>query len=340
MFLLSRDYKGDNGGSVQNEIPPGDTTNVSGSEKHIERWELDHFAPKPGKILGIWTLLDYTAANLTYLKNHWGYSYLFVKNGMDYKQAIEAEFEPSNLMMDVRFPIGTDNYQTLISTYNAKYYYLGEAVNHDCSGNAGKRLYNPSELKTVMTYVHEHSSGSYLVSDGYKRCSHFDSLASFVDIIMYSSYKNWYETVFPCSAGLKWGPEIEFSWLPGSEDQRDSWTSMKLKYPNFTMTWINTKEGDEFNDLFQKARDLKIDAIWVYGFTENNGIPVPHYNDHFLPISTAAYKQGYLKKFVRKVYDVYICECPDGCILSSPDSCWKYIRTELTDIVVEENQSK
>ncbi len=323
--------------SLQKQIPPQGSINLYGSERFIERWDLDHFAPKPGKILGIWTVLEYTAANLSYLRNHWGYNYIFIKNGNDYEKAIEAGFGPSNLMMDVRFPYGTNNYRTLISTYNAQYYYLGEAVNHDCGGNAGKRLYSPAELKKVLTYIHIHRPESFLVSDGYKRCSHFDSLASNVDIIMYSSYKNWYQSIFPCIADMDWGPGIEFAWLPGAEDQRDSWTSMKLHYPDFTMTWINTKEGDEFNDLFQKANELQINAVWVYGFTENNGIPVPHFNDHFPEISSAAYQHGFLKKYIRKVYDVYRCDCSGGCNSLPPDSCWKYVRTEMTDIVVEGN---
>lgn len=64
-------------------------------------------------------------------------------------------------------PTGTSVYQDKINNSNAGYYYVGEAVNHGCIGNKGKRMYSPDELNYVASYIHSRRPGAKFVSDGY-----------------------------------------------------------------------------------------------------------------------------------------------------------------------------
>lgn len=301
----------------------------------VESWELDHYEPKAGKTVGVWPY-DYFVSNLKTLRNKWGYSGITVGNHTKYNNAISAGYSTQNIMRDCGFNTGTKDYKNKIND-QAGYYYIGEAVNHGCIGNKGKRLYSPDELESISSYIHEYRYGSKFVSDGYKRCYHFNVLAGIVDKIMFSSYKHWYKiNIALCYTNLDWGPAVEDIWVPGSYDQRPDWSDMKIRYGSkFSMTWINTKEITEFDNLFGHAKNLGLNEVWIYGYIDE-GQPVPHYNDEWENISYAAWQEGFLRLFRRKYYYYYHCLEPDPCNnCDNPEALWVLDHVLKTDEVKE-----
>lgn len=292
---------------------------------------LHHFEPKAGKKIGVWPY-EFNLTNLTNLRTKWGYSGIFVQpDQTQYDLAQSAGFSTSNMMMSIGFTTNYEQYIDAVDNYNAKYYYVGEAVEHSCWGNedVDQRLYNPSELYQISTYIHSHPNrqGSAFVSDGYKRCSHLDVLSYYVDILMYSSYSNWYQPFLatPCNPNMSWGPPMENAFWEGSSDQRSSWSDMKSRYGNkFKQTWINTSEITEFGALFGHAANLGLSEVWVYGFKQDNGQPTPHYNTQWENISNSAFSAGFLRKFVQDVKVTWKCTSQDPCDCdpSDPDAGW------------------
>ena len=195
-----------------------------GSYYYIDIWEVDHYEEKSGKTVGIWPV-DYSASSLNTLKNHWGYTGIFVDNN-SYSSAISAGYSTNKIMISTGFPVGTQDYQNIISNYNANYYYIDEAVEHRCFGNCDDngcdRLYSLNELGNVLNAVRNNRPNSFFVNSGYKRCPHLDVLSSFSDILMYSSYDHWYIPLitFTCTTNMSWGPLSESGWVPGDLDQR------------------------------------------------------------------------------------------------------------------------
>ena len=94
---------------------------------------------------------------------------------------------------------------------------------------------------------------------------------------MFSSDEHWYKVNLPgCYTNMGWGEDYEnYMWWAGDYDQRPDWSDMKTRYGSskFSMTWINTKEITEFDDLFGHAKNLGLNGVWVYGYTDH-GIPV------------------------------------------------------------------
>lgn len=327
------DYSITSGGGVQPNAYECGTKTTWG-------WGLEDFLPKPGKTVGIWPY-EFTISNLTTLRTHWGYSGIFV-NQNNYNIAISAGYSYQNMIMDASFATGTSDYQSKISNYNAAYYYIDEAVEHACTGNDGKRLYNPTELQNVYNYVHTHRPSSFFVSSGYKRCMHFNTLVSKVDKIMFSSYYHWYHIdVATCYSNMSWGLSVEDPWAswPVDDDQRSDWSDMKTRYGNkFSMTWIKTSEISEFDDLFGHAKNLGLNAVWIYGFLNSDGTPASHYNDQFENISYAAFGDGFLRQKQRQYRIEWRCYLQDpceNCDPTLPDGWYIYetIPTTYTRII-------
>ncbi len=67
----------------------------------------------------------------------------------------------------------------------------------------------------------------------------------------------------------------------------------------FSMTWINTDEITEFDNLYGHAKNLGLNAVWIYGSWNNVQPPAPvtNYNDQWYNISYAAWHQGFLRGF-------------------------------------------
>lgn len=310
-----------------------DTINYHyGSEKTIEVWKLDHYSPEPGKLIGIWPS-DYSVSDMITYRTHWGYRGIFLSNKSQYKNALEAGYKSDEIMMSVAFNLGTLDYREIILSCNAGRYYIDETVNHSCYGYGNKRLYNPEELRNVREFIHTHRKGSEFVSSGYKRCTHFDTLTTIVDKIMYSGYSEWYVSVFPClGINMGWGADVEFAWLPGSEDQRGSWMDMKKRYGSkFTMTWVNSYEITEFDDLFAQAVESDLNEIWIYTLDE-------HHSDQFGSICQAAYHHGFLKRILRKYQEIYKCICREGSVGFKPDDlkCWRLEKEIPTSVLRED----
>jgi hypothetical protein len=307
----------------------------------VERWGLDRYEPKPGKTIGIWLWgSEYTTSNLYYLRTHWGYSGLFSRETTtDYDNAISAGYSKQNIMQSINTP----NYETLINTKDAGYYYIDEAVNHgwvswNPTPGSGHRFYHLDELTDVASYIHTNRPNSKFVSSGFKRCIHLDILVNtLLDEVMYSSYKKWwnYYTGAPISVGddgVAWPPYSENIWADGwpfgSEDQRGSWSDMENRYSNkFSMTWISTsRDAGEYTNLFGKAKSLNLNAVWIYALYSNA-------NQHYYEISRAAWNADYLRRFERKYWDVYYCYEPDPCInCEHPDAHWYWSHSYDTGI--------
>jgi hypothetical protein len=331
-YLLSCAPFNDNYHFIQNKVEKDTLRYIKGSEKSVEVWRLDHYEPMPGKTIGVW-LSNYSQEHMTECRTHWGYKSIFIVNINNYKKAVAAGYNSDDIMMSVAYNPGTMDYQNIISSCNARCYYIDEAVNHSCFIHSSRRLYTPVELRNVRNYIHTARKGSFFVSSGYKRCTHFDTLAAITDKIMYSAYSDWYVSFFPCfNTNMSWGPAIEFAWLNGSYDQRSSWEDMKNRYGDkFSMTWINSYEISEFDDLFNEAEKLDLKEIWIYTRDE-------HHYDQFASISRAAYRHGFLRRFMRKYIDVYICTGKDGCTGFNPgdSECWHLQKEESTDTVMED----
>lgn len=132
---------------------------------------------------------------------------------------------------------------------------------------------------------------------------------------MFSSYKHWWECL----------PGIWCAW-PVDYDQRPDWSDMKDRYGSkFSMTWIKTSEVTEFENLFEQAKYLGINSVWIYGFLENSGQPVDHYNDQFENISFAAFNYGFLKMKQRQFKIEWFCDNIDPCNSCDPsnDNMWR-----------------
>ncbi|MDP4196337.1 MAG: hypothetical protein Q8940_14870 [Bacteroidota bacterium] len=289
-------------------------TNIYSQEekKIVYKWEIDHYEPQPGKILGIWNYVR-TKSELKMLKEKYGYSGVFIMSGEQSLYDIatkELGFDKDKLLVSISYPSGTDYYEKWIKDMPAENYYIDESVNHGCLGNGNRRLYDPDEFKAIKKYIQMLRPGSKLITSGYKRCAHLEELGKIADLMMYSSYSNWvYHPELPCLSNMPWGPKLESSYIEAGYDQRQSWTDMKNIFgKRFSSTWIKTIEVSEFFDLFAHAKKLGLDQIWVYNYMEEdkNGNPVSCYrSDQYEAISQAAYKNGFLKQYLKEMKAVY-----------------------------------
>jgi hypothetical protein len=221
------------------------------------------FEPVPGKILGFWPDV-WTVERLTQLRTRYGFNYAVVPATRSaYNAALQAGFAPSTIVVT---SLTYGNESAAVDSFEAGIYYIDEAVEHNCVGqpSAGP-IYSPQQLAAVRDYIHAHRPGAKFISSGYKRCSHFSILVSYVDLIMYSSYVNWYElNVFACIIGLGWGDILEKPWLEGPDDQTGSWQSMKSRYGSkFTMTWIRGR-NDDYSILLPLANNLGLQGLWLF----------------------------------------------------------------------------
>jgi hypothetical protein len=239
----------------------------------------------PGKILGVWPDV-WTVERLSQLRVRYGFNYVGVPAlRAEYDAARQAGFAPANIL--VGFWHGY--HVTAVDSFEAAIYYVDEAVEHNCAGepSAGP-IHTPQELEAIRDYVHQHRPGAKFVSGGYKRCSHFRILATYVDNIMFTSYVNWTEfSIAVCNPNLGWGDAWERPWLTGGSDQSGSWTSMKNSFGSkFSMTWIRGRE-DEYSTLLPLSNSLGLNGLWVY-----HGEPID--TTRLLNFCNAAWQNGWM----------------------------------------------
>ncbi len=232
-----------------------------------------HYLPVANKTLGIWPDTDTWMNNkFAVLHDKWGFSKVLIVSsspGVDYSfmynNALAAGFNMDNLLL----VIWRSNYQYAIDNFPSKYYYIGEAVEHDCAGQptVGDKLYSATELSTISQYIKSKRPASKLVIDGYKRCSHLIIAGGIADKILYSSYVNWNSTGLPvCHVNIGWGDNWESPWLEGAGNQSDSWRDMKQKFGSkFSWSWMHAN-GDDYYDLFRTANELGLETIWLYSY--------------------------------------------------------------------------
>ena len=267
-------------------------------------WGLDHFEPKPGKIIGVWPY-EFTQQNLSTLRTKWGYSYLFFGFSYDdnkWNTAIAAGFSLDKIMIAVTDIPDAQRFNLISYRGNAYAYYVGEPAdqNHSMGG--------------VTTALNELGFSSAFIIDGYKRTYALDYAVETSDMVLFSSYHHWYELL----------PGVWVSW-PYDEDQRPDWTDMKNRYGNkFSMSWINTSEISEFGYLFGHAANLGLNGIWIYGYLQENGQPTPHYNDQWFNISHAAFYSGFLRKFEGYYCIEWHCDYGCECDPDNPDDWYIY----------------
>lgn len=298
-------------------------------------WEIDHYLPKSNKTVGIWAYnSEYTVSNLkNTLKEKWGYTGIFANNTTQYDKARNAGYNKQKIMRSCAFAKGTTDYENIINSDDAGYYYIDEAVNHKCAGNGDRRLYSDQELEDVSNYIHTHRTNSKFVSSGYKRCWHLNWMVNnCLDIVMYPSYANWWELdIATCYTNMSWGPPVEEPWIEGSDDQRDSWNDMRNKYSNkFSMTWINSNDdASEYNELFEKAYNLGLHSVWIYANYSNA-------SQYYYSLSESAWLKGFLRQFRRKYYYYYHCLEPNPCVnCSDPEAVWVLDHKSSTNDVQE-----
>jgi hypothetical protein len=246
-----------------------------------------YYETVPGKLMGIWPV-TYTVEHLSTLRTRYGFTHVLVEpDTQRYNNALRAGFAASNIMM---IPW---NLPQSVDAFPAGIYYIDEPVEHDCAGHhvGGTPLFTLQELTALRDYIHQTRPGSLFVMSSYKRCSHSIIASTYADGMMYSSYQNWSVLGIPiCHVNIGWGDDWESPWLSGSQDQRDSWTSMKTTYGGkFFMTWVHGGGTDEYFDLFAHANYLGLHGIWQY-----NSAPIDSANME--SYCRAAWQNGWLNR--------------------------------------------
>jgi len=267
-------------------------------------WALDHYQPITGKLIGVYPDNRYSQARLTELYLKWGFRGVIVDPDYSYNMAVSVGFHTSDMMV----PVHWDNYNTVVPNYPAGGYYYDEPTEHGCFGRPAR---TQNQLEDMGNFIRSYNRKFFI--GGYKRCTHFINAGSAADFVMYSSYKNWNE----------WLPEC---WLPGSSDQRDSWSDMRNWFgQKFVSTWISGRvssstcgnesdiDSGEYNQLIGHANNLGLRGIWFFigcGTSENEIANFMWY----------AWLNGWVRRFEYKYYIIWRClyQGPGDCDPSDP----------------------
>ena len=221
-----------------------------------------HYEPVAGKVVGIWPG-NWVLDGLYMYKQKYGFTGVLIRaDTLQYRNALQAGFLNSSIMAQV----WNEDYVYAVDSFPIGMYFIDEPVEHDCSGHSGHPYLNtPQQLAAMRDYIHANRPGAKFITSGYKICSHDIIAATYADVMTFSSYKNWSVFGLPiCHVNLGWGNEYENPWLPGSLDQRSSWTAMRNTFgAKNSLAWM-AGNGDEYFDLFQHANILGLQSIWLY----------------------------------------------------------------------------
>lgn len=305
--MANQDTTQDNGNHILSKIQPDRFWASYGSLRYSYDWRFDHYEPKSGKTVGVWPV-DYSTSNLTTLRAHWGYSGIFIgANQTQYNNSISAGASLNNIMVGLTGVADADRAGYINNFGNVFAYYVDEPAdqNHSMGG-----------IRDVLNAL---NFNSFFVISGYKRTYALNVGVEQADKVMFSSYKHWYEIL----------PGIWVSW-PVDDDQRPDWSDMQNRYGSkFSMTWINSTEISEFDDLFGHAQNLGLTGVWVYTLDG-------HQTDEFGNISAAAYAHGFLRRFYREWKNEYKCINPYGTSTYPPSSDWVCIGSSPTNNLNEQ----
>lgn len=185
----------------------------------------------------------------------------------------------------------------------------------------------PQIKNTIHSY---YGDSSKFVISGYKKCNHFlEAVFNYngVDGVTYSSYKNW----------MNIGISNECYMPTGNKDQRSSWTEWKNcfgeKFFSVFVSAAPDRAGypyydddiGEYNTLLGHASNLGMKEVWLYCTSSGYNLT------YILEFCDAAWKQGWLRKFVkvRRYWIVYRCteDSPELCDPYDP-SVWVFDHEE------------
>ncbi len=246
------------------------------------------FQTVPGKLIGVWPDV-WTVDRLAQLREVFGFNCAVIPGARDpYRAALDAGFTPSSIVI----AFGHGDGHAAVDSFDTFIYYTDEAVEHDCAGNpSAGTLYTPSELAALRDYIHLRRPGARFVSGGYKRCSHFRTLVTYTDKIMFTSYVDWTEfSVAVCNPNLGWGDAWERPWLPGANDQSPSWSWMRSNFgTKFSMTWLRGR-SDEYDTLLPLANALELEGLFLY-----HGEPID--TTLLLDFCNAAWHNGWMYRY-------------------------------------------
>ncbi len=298
---------GNNGGNILAKVTPMLQYSAYGSQRYTYDWRLDHYEPKPGKTVGVCPT-DYTTNNLSVLRNHFGYSGIFIgADNTAYNNSRAAGYALKDIMVALTDVPDVYRYGYMNSFGNVFAYYVDEPADQNKS------------MGSIRDNLHILGFNSLFVISGYKRTDALNGDVDAADKVMFSSYSHWYLLA----------PGIWVSW-PENDDQRPDWSDMLNRYGSkFSMTWINSTEISEFDDLFGHAQNLGLSGVWIY---TGDG----HATDEFENISAAAYNHGFLRRFYRQWKNIYQCIAPEGTSTLPPGADWTLVGVESTDNLNEQ----
>lgn len=233
---------------------------------NIYEWSIK-YQPVNNIIIGIWPPWSvwYDSLKLRELKSKYGFNHIVVYDDIRVFTSVRKIYG-SDMMLAFQ-----EGWYNTSDTFKGLWsYYLDEPIR----GNIDS-IY----IKKISSWIHKQNAGSLFLSGDYKRTDYLKQISdNYTDGILYTSYSNW-------DKFLAW-------WIPGSEDQRESWRDMKRFLDDkFYMTWVNAySDTSSYQLLFREAKFLKLTGIWLY--------------NHESDISTrtldlfceALVKQGYMKK--------------------------------------------
>lgn len=234
--------------------------------KDIYEWSLK-YQPLDNAIIGIWPPWSVwtDTIKLKELKESFGIGYTII-----YPDSLTFSTTKKVFGSDMMLTF-TEGWHDRGNNYKGLWgYYIDEPIR----GNIDS-LY----LKEMSQWVHSQNSNSLFFSGDYKRTDYLKQISdNYTDGLLYTSYSNWYKFI-------AW-------WIPGSDDQRDSWRDMKqMLRDKFFMTWVNAyTDTSQYDQLFKEAKALALTGIWLY-FHESE------INYRTLELfCEALVKHGYMKK--------------------------------------------
>ena len=243
--------------------------------------ELIRYEPLPGKVLGIWPNEEIWASSedLETLNKYFGFSSILIEPYVgQFKNVVAAGFNSSNVMALYWNPTSMQKLNGIGGIY------ADEADNNFYNKNLEN--YSPKSIKQGWDNINlmeprprfvigtfkwgKQTNGSWDISDEF-----WIGYELYADNITYTDYH------------CRCGSQID------NNDQRQAWEEMKSKFTDkFSMVWIGAhKDTLDYAVLFDKAKELKINEIWLYQYEEKNE---DYYNiNQFCEV---AYQKGWLKK--------------------------------------------
>ena len=247
--------------------------------------------------LGIWPNYDYwnDVTKLKRLKNIFGFNEIVsrpLSYTILYDNVRSAGYDNSEIMFQIFPDLGSIDY--VFEQYpEVGYYYIDEPA---------ERGYTSNWYNTRVDSIKANTSNSLMVISGYKRNDKFRNYSKKADVVMYSSYKHWWE-IFG----------IWLSCCPEDPDQRPDWENMQgIFNTKFSSTWIGAhRDEKEYDNLLGKARNLGLNSVWLYALQLEGSQEFVETN--FNKFANAAVKWGFLSEKYQAYREI---EIPNSGIIT------------------------